>query len=84
MSSELEITVWLQSLEEQPDATMNRIWHAYCAQLVTYARRKLEGFPRRMADEEDVATAALKCAAARFPILFNVSRSSCPSIIRRT
>ena len=35
------------------------IWNAYYQRLVSYARRKLRGVPRREADEEDVALSAM-------------------------
>ncbi len=35
------------------------IWNAYYQRLVSYARRKLRGVPRRDADEEDVALSAM-------------------------
>ena len=41
------------------EAAAARIWDLYAERLLKYARRKLEGMPRRAMDEEDVANSAL-------------------------
>jgi len=56
---EHEITVWLNQISAKPDEAMNEIWGAYFDRLVTYAKRKLGGMPRRAVDEEDIAAMAL-------------------------
>jgi len=69
-----EITVWIDKLGHGDEQAAQQIWEAYFDRLVRLARRKLEGMPRRAADEEDVALSAMHsfCRAAaggRFPRL---------------
>jgi len=74
MSSEGSLTPWIERLKEGDPAAAQALWERCYPQLVRFAREKLEGSPRGMADEEDVALSALKsfCGAAqrgRFPDL---------------
>jgi len=69
-----DVTQWLESLKEGDEAAAQAIWERYFDDLVRVARRKLEGLPRRAADEEDVALSAMHSfyrglAAGRFPQL---------------
>ena len=58
MSSEGSVTGWLSQLKGgDPDAAQ-QLWQRYFARLVGLARLRLEGTPRRAADEEDVALSA--------------------------
>src|SRR5438045_7553225 len=51
-----DTTVWIERLKQrEPQA----IWERYSTALLKMARRKLEGMPRRAADEEDVALSAM-------------------------
>ncbi len=59
MHSDLDITIWLDKLDQQPDDAMQKIWEAYYEKLVRHARRKLASSKNRVADEEDVAIEAL-------------------------
>ena len=58
MSTE-DLTQWISKLGEGNDRAAEVIWEAYFEKLVRYARRKLDGMPRRDADEEDVALSAM-------------------------
>ena len=74
MKDERSITHWIHEIKEGESAAANALWEHYFEKLVGLARRKLDGMPRRMADEEDVALSAFDsfCRAAakgRFPDL---------------
>jgi RNA polymerase sigma factor (sigma-70 family) len=68
------VTCWLQLLPGGDHAAAQQLWERYFGQLVGLARRRLEGTPRRAADEEDVALSAFDsfcrgAAQGRFPQL---------------
>jgi DNA-directed RNA polymerase specialized sigma24 family protein len=74
MSSSGSVTHWLQLLKAGDSAAAQPLWERYFHRLVGFARTKLQGLPRRAADEEDVALSAFHslCRAAeqgRFPRL---------------
>jgi DNA-directed RNA polymerase specialized sigma24 family protein len=74
MSSAASVTTWVEQLRAGNRAAAQRLWERYFPRLVGLARRKLQGLPRRAADEEDVALSALAsfCRGAeqgRFPRL---------------
>src|SRR5262245_46700845 len=75
MSSDESVSHWLSQLQGDGDpAAAQRLWERYFHRLVGLARAKLQGQPRRAADEEDVALSAFAsfCRAAeagRFPHL---------------
>ena len=74
MSSDGSITHWLAGVREGDPVAVQALWQRYFPQLVRFAREKLAGMPRRVADEEDAALSALDsfCRAAgqgRFPDL---------------
>lgn len=49
------VSAWIQGLRDgDPDAT-RRLWERYFQQLVNLARKRLQGIPRHVYDEEDVA-----------------------------
>jgi len=54
-----EITPWLAKLSAGDPRAAQVIWDRYFERLVRYARRKLDGLPRRVQDEEDVALSAM-------------------------
>src|SRR5262245_32352310 len=58
MSSEQSVTQWLERLQAGDQAAAQPLWERYFHRLVGLARAKLEGTPRRAADEEDVALSA--------------------------
>src|SRR5437764_10341495 len=65
---------WIGLLQDGDPAAAQRLWERYFHRLVGLARVKLQGQPRRAADEEDVALSAFAsfCRAAeagRFPQL---------------
>ena len=74
MSSAASVTTWVEQLRAGNRAAAQHLWDRYYPRLVGLARRKLQGLPRRAADEEDVALSALAsfCRGAeqgRFPRL---------------
>jgi DNA-directed RNA polymerase specialized sigma24 family protein len=74
MSSDESVSQWLGRLQAGDAAAAQQLWERYFQRLVGLARKKLEGLPRRAADEEDVALSAFDsfCRGAgdgRFPQL---------------
>ncbi len=74
MASEGSVTHWLGQLQAGDSVAAQPLWERYFLKLVHLARGKLQGLPRRAADEEDVALSAFDsfCRAAearRFPAL---------------
>jgi DNA-directed RNA polymerase specialized sigma24 family protein len=74
MSTNPAISNWLQALEAGDECAARELWYAYYPQLVRLAARKMQGVPRRMADEEDIALSAFDSfcqgiRAGRFPQL---------------
>jgi DNA-directed RNA polymerase specialized sigma24 family protein len=74
MSSVGSVTHWLTQLQAGDAAAAQPLWERYFRRLVGLARQKLQGRPRRVANEEDVALSAFDsfCRAAeegRFPQL---------------
>jgi DNA-directed RNA polymerase specialized sigma24 family protein len=68
------VTHWLGQLQAGDAAAAQELWQRYFARLVGLARKKLEGTPRRTADEEDVALSAFgsfcrNAERGRFPDL---------------
>jgi DNA-directed RNA polymerase specialized sigma24 family protein len=68
------VTHWVGLLKAGDSAAAQPLWERYFHQLVTLARKRLQGTPRRAADEEDVALSAFDsfCRGAelgRFPQL---------------
>lgn len=60
MTSPQSVTLWLEQLKAGDSAATQRLWESYFQRMVELARRKLEGAPRAVADEEDVALSAFK------------------------
>jgi DNA-directed RNA polymerase specialized sigma24 family protein len=74
MSSDDSISRWIEEVKRGDPAAAQAIWERFFPKLVRFARDRLCGLPRRVADEEDVALSALDsfCRAAergRFPEL---------------
>jgi DNA-directed RNA polymerase specialized sigma24 family protein len=74
MSSEGSVTHWIGQLQAGNAAAAQPLWERHFPRLAYLARKKLQGVPRRAADEEDVALSAFDsfCRAAedhRFPTL---------------
>jgi DNA-directed RNA polymerase specialized sigma24 family protein len=74
MTSDGSVTHWLHLLKAGDRAAAQPLWERYFRRLVALARSRLQGTPRRVADEEDVALSAFDsfCRGAeqgRFPKL---------------
>lgn len=74
MSSDGEVTRWLQRLKEGDRSVAQDLWQRYFARLVRLARDRLRRSLRRAQDEEDVALSAFKsffrrAEEGRFPQL---------------
>ena len=54
-----DVTQWISKLGNGNQQAAEAIWQAYFSRLVNYARRKLDGVPKRSVDEEDVALSAM-------------------------
>ncbi len=68
------VSQWIGQLQAGDRAAAQKLWERYFQRLVGLARKKLQGLPRRAADEEDVALSAFAsfCRGAeegRFPRL---------------
>ena len=73
-SADGSVTRWLGPLRQGDPAAARQLWERYFQRLMGLARLKLQGAPRRVADEEDVALSAFDsfCRNAergRFPRL---------------
>jgi RNA polymerase sigma factor (sigma-70 family) len=66
MGDEGSVSAWLDRLKAGDRAGTGRLWERYFERLVRVARARLQGAPRRAADEEDVALSAFHsfCRAA--------------------
>src|SRR5215467_2601842 len=76
MSSPGSVTHWLGLLKAGDHAAAQPLWERYFQHLVSLARSRLWGAPKRMADEEDVALSAFDsfcrgAAEGRFPQLLD-------------
>jgi DNA-directed RNA polymerase specialized sigma24 family protein len=74
MTSSGSVTHWIGQLKAGSPAAAQQLWEGYFQKMVGLARQKLQGLPRRAADEEDVALSAfnsfcLGAGAGRFPQL---------------
>jgi DNA-directed RNA polymerase specialized sigma24 family protein len=73
-TSDQTVSHWISRLKEGDERASQKLWERCYRRLVELARRKLHPFPRRVADEEDVALDAFGSfcngvAAGRFPRL---------------
>lgn len=59
MATTHRITQMIPRMKDGDDAAVEVVWQEYFAQLVRYARRRLDGVPRGAGDEEDVALSAM-------------------------
>jgi DNA-directed RNA polymerase specialized sigma24 family protein len=74
MLSEQSVSVWISQLKAGNHAAAQLLWDRYFPAMVRLARDRLQAFPRRAVDEEDVALSAFDsfCRGAengRFPQL---------------
>jgi DNA-directed RNA polymerase specialized sigma24 family protein len=58
MSSPGSVTEWIGQLKAGDQNVAQKLWEGYFQRMVCLARKKLQGTPRRAADEEDVALSA--------------------------
>jgi DNA-directed RNA polymerase specialized sigma24 family protein len=70
------VTRWLERLQAGDQAAAGELWERYFRRLAALARLRLQGAPRRAANEEDVALSAFAsfCRGVergRFPQLFD-------------
>jgi DNA-directed RNA polymerase specialized sigma24 family protein len=54
------VTSWIGQLKAGRRTVIQKLWESYFRRLVGLARKKLQGVPRQVADEEDVALSAFK------------------------
>lgn len=59
MPSGGSITHWIREVREGDSRAAAALWDRYFPQLVRLAKKKLQGLPGQMADEEDVALSAM-------------------------
>jgi DNA-directed RNA polymerase specialized sigma24 family protein len=76
VSGDGSVTRWLERLQSGDQAAARELWERYFRRLAALARLKLQGSPRRAANEEDVALSAFAsfCRGVergRFPQLFD-------------
>jgi DNA-directed RNA polymerase specialized sigma24 family protein len=74
MNSVGSVTQWIDQLKAGDYAAAQPLWETYVERLVQLARKKLQGLPRRAADEQDVVQNAFlsffgNVARGRFPRL---------------
>src|SRR5262245_40385742 len=60
MSSDGSVTRRIESLKAGDPEAVRHIWDRYFQGMVSVARRRLQGLPRVVADEEDVAATAIE------------------------
>lgn len=70
------VSQWFGRLAQGDDAAFQAIWEHFFDRLVRLADKRLDGLPRRIADEEDVALSAMRSfyrgvTAGRFPHLYD-------------
>ncbi len=60
-----EVTLWLEGLAAGDALAAQQIWQRYIEQMLTFARRRLAGADRRVADEEDLTVSAFNSLCQR-------------------
>ena len=70
MAKGKSVTEWIGGVKRGDSDAAGQLWERYFGKLVRHARQKLEGYPRRVADEEDVALSAFKSLSSRVIPLF--------------
>ena len=59
MDAERQITVWLKRMDDEPNEAQRAIWEAFHARVTSYVQKKLASVPKRVADEDDLASSAM-------------------------
>lgn len=92
------VTNWIQELKAGKEQAAQHLWQRYAARLIELARARLQNFPRRAADEEDVAQSAFAsfCRGARegrfaqlcdrdnlWPLLFSITANKARGLRER-
>lgn len=60
MSEDELVTRWIERIKSGDESATAEVWNGFYARLIGLARRKLQGAPRRVADEEDVVLSAFE------------------------
>lgn len=61
MSDPRSVTGWIAAVKSGDEQAAGALWQRYFDALVKLAQRQLDGAPRRVADEEDVALSVFRC-----------------------
>src|SRR4051794_24289452 len=74
MQTSGSVTHWIEQLKAGNREAAQFLWERYFQRLVALARNRLQGTPRRVADEEDLALSAFDsfyrgAEQGRFPML---------------
>src|SRR5262245_27831896 len=98
MSEPGSITRWVGLLKGGDAKAVQPLWEVYFRRLVELAEKRLNGVPKRVADEEDVALSAFHsfCRGARggnfpqladrhnlWPLLVAITQNKCVDLVRR-
>ena len=59
MTMTQDITHWISEAQNADQQAAQVIWDTYFQKLISYAKKKMSGMPRRATDEEDVALSAM-------------------------
>src|SRR5262245_60286337 len=75
MMSTQSVSLWLSNLKKGQEIAAQRLWERYAMQLVALARRRLQGAPKRVADEDDIAASVFQslCRGAAAGRLQNIT-----------
>jgi DNA-directed RNA polymerase specialized sigma24 family protein len=89
MSSSGSVTDWLRRLKAGQRSSAQQLWERYFTRTAQLARALLQGSPRRVADEEDIALSAFDsfCRGAehgRFPQLTDRDNLWCLLVVITT
>lgn len=60
MREDESVTRWIERIKSGGETATEDVWNHFYARLIGLARRKLQGMPRRVADEEDVVLSAFE------------------------
>jgi RNA polymerase sigma factor (sigma-70 family) len=60
MATDQSVTAWIEGLRAGQETAAAKLWNHFYQDLLALAWRRLQGAPRRAADEEDVVASALE------------------------